>query len=109
MTELGVLRSEEDGFVLTYAPLDLAIRGSHPEWVLTAAAEIISGTGQLGTESRLAAAEARAPDGDGAVIARFDVRDRFRRTPTCLVTLGGTSFRWVAPSGAAAAPPSPHG
>ncbi|GIX14388.1 MAG: hypothetical protein KatS3mg118_2347 [Paracoccaceae bacterium] len=97
MDRIGEFYREEGEFVLSFAPLGLVVRGSHPEWVLSAAADIIRASGEIGAESRVLAAESRAAE-DRAAIARFDARERFARTPICTINLGESEFRWVPPA-----------
>jgi len=90
----------------------LIIRGTHPEWVLQAAAEVIGNFSRLAAESlveELTALQSLgvATSADLAA-AKADRRRRFDVRPRCSVTLGPVEYFWTtADTPGHDSPPSP--
>lgn len=78
----------------------LIIRGTHPEWVLQAAAEIMATYARLASESLVD--ELTALYGLGAAkaadlaAAKAENRRRFAIRPRCSVSLGSVEYFWTA-------------
>ncbi|MEL6575828.1 MAG: hypothetical protein AAFU72_02000 [Pseudomonadota bacterium] len=105
MEETGRLTKDGERYEFSFGGLGLVVRGAHPEWVLEAAAEIIADTEKLRSEGRIDELSMLTEMGEADEIdiddARFAAEERFEKVPQCLVSIGSTDYRWVAPEGRA--------
>jgi hypothetical protein len=103
MSELGVLKKQDQTYEFHYGEHGLVIRGAYVEWVLQAAAEVISQTERLRAEGELEELKVLQEMGEAEEIevdsAQFDQHSRFEVLPQCLVTMGSLDYRWVSPEG----------
>jgi hypothetical protein len=53
MDDIGHITEVDGRFEFRHAKLGLVVRGDHPEWVLLAAAEVISNTAKIEAESEI--------------------------------------------------------
>jgi hypothetical protein len=81
----------------------MVVRGDHPEWVLSAAAEMQGVVALRECESRIDELESLCTFGEAEPVdldaARYEMKARFEIVPQCLITLGGQDYRWVASEG----------
>ncbi|MDG4648431.1 hypothetical protein P6F26_08235 [Roseibacterium sp. SDUM158017] len=103
MKQIGHLIEADGRYEFRHHDMALVVRGDHPEWVLQAAAEVMSQTCRLELESRIDELsslvefeEASDLDVDSA---RFQHSTRFETIPQCVVTMGKLDYRWAAPEG----------
>jgi hypothetical protein len=103
MMEIGRLGQSDGACEFRDPSRSLIIRGTHPEWVLQAAAEIIGDFSRLEGESLVAELTALLPLGaaDPAELAaaRADQRERFATSPRCSVSFGIVNYLWAASEG----------
>jgi hypothetical protein len=113
MKRLPVGDGHGDGqFEFRDASRGLIIRGTHPEWVLQAAAEVIGSFSRLAAESLVdeltALQSLGAATAADLAAAKAERRRRFDVKPRCSVTLGTAEYFWTtsdAPSPASAPKP----
>ncbi|MEO0820310.1 MAG: hypothetical protein AAF074_07780 [Pseudomonadota bacterium] len=100
MEESGRLRKLGERYEFEFAELNLIVRGTHPEWVLEAAAEIIGDTEKLRCEGKIEQLSMLSEMGEADELdvddAQFEAEQRFENVPQCLVSLGSTDYRWVS-------------
>jgi hypothetical protein len=103
MEDVGCLRKADGRYEFHFEELGLSVRGAQPEWVLTAATEIIMEAARAESESALMElrmlhemGEADEVDVD---IAANDAHERFELVPQCIISLGAIDYHWVAPEG----------
>lgn len=108
MDNIGYLREHEGRFEFHFSELALVVRGDYVEWVLEAAAEVISETARLQADSQLEElmtllefGEATAMDVDSA---KFDHKARFEIVPQCIVTMGAMEYKWTSAAGRGQSP-----
>ncbi|MEM9760970.1 MAG: hypothetical protein AAF968_00420 [Pseudomonadota bacterium] len=103
MDVVGQLTREGGRYEFTFTELRLTVRGTHPEWVLAAAAEIIADTEKLRVDGEIEQLEALASMDEADEMdvddARFSAEERFGIVPQCTVTLGDVDYRWVGQEG----------
>ena len=103
MKEIGHLYETDGRYEFRLVDRTLIVRGDYPEWVMSAAAEVLASTEKLEGESKvdelstLVEFEAATPIEVDA--ARYGLSQRFERIPQCIVTQGTMDFRWVAKEG----------
>lgn len=107
MEPMGTLSREGKRYVFTYPELDMVVRGSYAEWVLEAAAEIISEVEQHAKSGAISEIEAliefeEASDID-LEIAKSEQKAQFETVPQCVVTVAEGDFRWISQPGREAA------
>ncbi len=107
MDDIGTLRFRDDRYEFHYPEYGLTIRGPFVEWVLQAAAEVVSRTAELSAQGRIDELETLAEFGEAEPIevesARYDANARFEQVPQCVVSMGKLDYHWVAPEGREAA------
>lgn len=100
---VAYLVKHETRFELVYPAYNLALRGPYAEWLFQAAAEVIRRIDSIKAEGALDELEMLAGFGDmeDAPVQmdslRYESGTRFETVPQCLVTVGDTDYRWVAP------------
>lgn len=103
MDEIGQLKEVDGRFEFRHDALGLVVRGDHPEWVLMAAAEVISNTARIEGEAEMdsltALAEFDEVSGIEVVSAKFAFKQRFETIPQCIVSLGKIDYKWATPEG----------
>ncbi|MXQ07950.1 hypothetical protein GQ651_08835 [Alphaproteobacteria bacterium GH1-50] len=103
MDEIGQLKEVDGRFEFRHDGLGLVVRGDHPEWVLMAAAEVISSTarieGEAELESLTALAEFEEVSGIEVDSAKFALKQRFETIPQCIVSLGKIDYKWATAEG----------
>lgn len=103
MSQLGYLTKDGPSYEFHYPEHGLIVRGPYAEWVLEAAAEVISQTEKLKAEGQIeelkTLVEFGEADGMEVDAAQFDANARFDIIPQCLVSMGSMDYRWVAPAG----------
>jgi len=103
MDEIGQLMEVDGRFEFRHAGLGLVVRGDHPEWVLQAAAEVISSTAKIEAESEVEGLVALSEFEEAEAIevdsARFALKQRFETIPQCIVSLGKVDYKWATPEG----------
>jgi len=108
MNEIGRLAQADGQYEFRDPSRNLIVRGGHPEWVLLAAAEVISNTARLEAESLLdelsALMEFDAAEPIEVDSARFSLKERFELIPQCIVSLGTMDYKWAAAEGRAKKP-----
>lgn len=108
MNEIGRLAQADGQYEFRDPSRNLIVRGGHPEWVLMAAAEVISNTARLEAESLLdelsALMEFDAAEPIEVDSARFSLKERFELIPQCIVSLGTMDYKWAAAEGRAKKP-----
>lgn len=101
--QVGCLTKTGDRFEFSFEELGLTVKGSHPEWVLAAAAEIITDVEKLRLDGRIEELTVLSEMGEVDELdvddLRFAVDDRFSSLPQCLVCLGSVDYRWISPEG----------
>jgi len=108
MNELGRLSESDGQYEFRDPGRKLLVRGGHPEWVLMAAAEVISNTARLEAEGLVdelsAMLEFDAAEPVEVDAARYSLQERFEIIPQCIVSLGTLDYRWAASEGRAMKP-----
>ncbi|MEL6335899.1 MAG: hypothetical protein AAFQ88_04545 [Pseudomonadota bacterium] len=103
MQDAGRLTKTGERYEFRFEELGLSITGAHPEWVLSAAAEIIQDVERLKVAGRIEELTMLSEMGEADEMdvedVRFAAEDRFETMPHCLVSMGDTDYRWVAPDG----------
>ncbi|MEM6932170.1 MAG: hypothetical protein AAF526_01155 [Pseudomonadota bacterium] len=103
MDDVGQLSRDGGLYEFWFAEMRLKVRGTHPEWVLAAAAEIIGDTERLRVEGEIEQLEVlvQMDEADEMDVddARFAAEERFGAVPQCSITLGDVDYRWVGPEG----------
>ena len=103
MDEIGQLMEADGRFEFRHPGLGLVVRGDHPEWVLMAAAEIISNTAKIEAEAEVesltALQEFEEASGIEVDSARFAFKQRFETIPQCIVSLGKIDYKWATQEG----------
>ncbi|MEM1065511.1 MAG: hypothetical protein AAGJ74_08415 [Pseudomonadota bacterium] len=103
MDEVGQLIQVDGRFEFRHAGLGLVVRGDHPEWVLQAAAEMISNTARVEVEAEIEGLEALAEFGEAEGVeidtAKYGHKQRFEVIPQCIVTLGTIDYKWATAEG----------
>ncbi len=79
----------------------LTVRGDHPEWVLSAAAEILGEMAKREMDGAVEEAETLVEFGECSEVeldsVRWKHKARFEIVPQCIVMIGGMEYRWVSP------------
>lgn len=105
MKQIGQLYEADGRYEFRLEQLALIVRGDHPEWVLQAAAEVMSRTARLEGESRVdelvSLVEFEAATEIEVDSAKYAMRERFETIPQCIVSMGRLDYRWAAPEGRA--------
>lgn len=103
MSEIGQLSEVDGQFEYRDLGRNLIVRGEHPEWVLHAAAEVITNTARLEAESVVeemtALLEFDAADPIQLDSAKYEMNQRFELIPQCIVSLGRIDYKWAAAEG----------
>ncbi len=103
MNEIGQLLENEGQYEFRDPSRNLVVRGEHPEWVLTAAAEVIGNTSKLEAESLVeelsTMVEFEAATEIEVDAAKYALKERFEIVPQCLVTLGRIDYKWASIEG----------
>ncbi len=103
MNEIGQLREVDGQFEYRDQSRNLIVRGEHPEWVLHAAAEVISNTAEMEAQSLVeemtAMLEFDAAEEIELDSAKFAMKQRFEMVPQCIVSLGTIDYKWAAKEG----------
>lgn len=101
MEHVGYLKEVAGRFEFRHEASDLVVRGDFAEWVLAAAAEIMSSAAKVEVESKLDELTTLSEFGEASPIevdsARYAMKARFEVMPQCTVTMGRHDYRWVAP------------
>ena len=105
MDDIGFLRKSDERYEFQYPELGLVVRGNYIEWVLEAAAEIITRAEKLRTEGKIDELQTLAEFGEADEIeidsARFDANARFEAMPQCVVSMGSMDYHWMSSDGRA--------
>lgn len=105
MDDIGFLRKSDERYEFHYPELGLVVRGSYVEWVLEAAAEIITRAEKLRTDGKIDELQTLAEFGEADEIeiesARFDANARFEALPQCVVSMGSMDYHWMSRDGRA--------
>lgn len=111
MDDIGRLTKANGRYEFSLEELNLVVRGSHAEWVLEAATEIIKQTTRVNLDGQISEIETLMEMGEADEIDLDILKDekaeRFERMPQCVVTMGDQDYRWVAPEGREAAEDGP--
>ncbi|MEM6548600.1 MAG: hypothetical protein AAF713_12760 [Pseudomonadota bacterium] len=103
MEETGQLRKLGERYEFHFSELGLVVRGSHPEWVLEAAAEIITDVEQVQAEGHLEELKMLTEMGEANEMdlddAKFTLTQRFETVPQCIISMGATDYHWVSKPG----------
>lgn len=103
MDDIGQMKEVDGRFEFRHDGLGLVVRGDHPEWVLMAAAEIISNTAKIEGEAELESLAALAEFDEVSSIevdsAKFAFNQRFETIPQCIVSLGKIDYKWATAEG----------
>lgn len=103
MDEIGQLKEVDGRYEFRHAGLGLVVRGDHPEWVLMAAAEVISNTAKIEGEAEMDSLTALAEFDEVNSIevdsAKFAYKQRFDTIPQCIVSLGKIDYKWATAEG----------
>lgn len=103
MNAIGQLSEADGQYEFRDPGRNLIVRGGHPEWVLMAAAEVISNTARLEAESIVdeltAMVEFEAAEPIEVDSAKYALKDRFEVIPQCLVSIGTMDYKWAAQEG----------
>ena len=103
MDDIGQMKEVDGRYEFRHEGLGLVVRGDHPEWVLMAAAEIISNTAKIESEAELESLAALAEFGEASGIevdsAKFEFKKRFETIPQCIVSLGKIDYKWATAEG----------
>lgn len=103
MDDIGFLRKSDERYEFCFPELSLVVRGNYVEWVLEAAAEIISRAEKLRSDGRIDELETLAEFGEADEIeidsAKFDSNARFEAMPQCVVSMGSMDYHWVSRDG----------
>ena len=99
MIRLDRLSGVEGRFEFRDTSRSLTVRGAHPEWVLQAAAEVISSFSRIEAEclvQELVAMHALGAVGQTELTqARIDFRQRFASLPSCFIRVGSVDYFWT--------------
>jgi len=108
MNQIGQLSESDGQYEYRDQARGLIIRGEHPEWVLQAAAEVITNTARLEAESVVeeltAMLEFEAAEPIEVDSAKYALKERFELVPQCIVSLGKMDYKWAAAEGRAQKP-----
>lgn len=100
MEQIGFLREHDGRYEFHYDALNLTIRGHYAEWVLEAAAEVISQTERLQADGQIEELATLCEFGEANELeldsAKFDAKSRFEVIPQCVVTMGTLDYKWTA-------------
>jgi len=103
MDDVGQIQEVDGRYEFRHDGLGLVVRGDHPEWVLMAAAEIISNTAKIESEAELESLAALAEFEEVGSIevdsAKFAHKQRFDTIPQCIVSLGKIDYKWATEEG----------
>lgn len=103
MNEIGQLLEKDGQYEFRDPSRSLVVRGEHPEWVLSAAAEVIANTSRLEAESLVeelsTMVEFEAATAIEVDAAKYALKERFEIVPQCLVTLGRIDYKWASVEG----------
>jgi hypothetical protein len=103
MKQIGQLLEADGRFEFRFEEKSLIVRGDHPEWVIQAAAEILTRTEYLEAESKVdeltSLVEFEAASEIEVDSAKFSMHERFSTIPQCIVTMGRLDYKWAAPEG----------
>lgn len=103
MNEIGQLLEKDGQYEFRDPSRSLVVRGEHPEWVLSAAAEVIANTSKLEAESLIeelsTMVEFEAATEIEVDAAKYALKERFEIVPQCLVTLGRIDYKWASIEG----------
>jgi hypothetical protein len=103
MNDIGFLRKSDERYEFHYPELGLVVRGNFVEWVLEAAAEIITYTEKLRSDGKIDELETLLEFGEADEIeveaARFEVDERFEVLPQCVVSMGTMDYQWMSKDG----------
>ncbi|MEM9249182.1 MAG: hypothetical protein AAGB05_10855 [Pseudomonadota bacterium] len=101
METIGKLVEESGRYEYRCDRTGMIVRGDHPEWVLTAAAELLTEMAKREMDSAVEEAETLVEFGECTEIeldnARWKHKARFEIIPQCMVIVGGMEYRWVSP------------
>lgn len=103
MDDIGHITEVDGRFEFRHAKLGLVVRGDHPEWVLLAAAEVISNTAKIEAESEIEGLLALSEFDEASPIeidtAKYALKSRFDTIPQCVVSMGKVDYKWATPEG----------
>lgn len=99
MENIGNLNETEGRFEFRLPQLGLVVRGNYPEWVLSAAAEIISKTARIEAEAKIEEVKSLIDFGEASDVeldsVKWEHKARFDVLPQCVVSLGQMDYRWA--------------
>jgi hypothetical protein len=102
---IAYLAKDGRRFEMTFPEYALTVRGPYIEWVLEAAAEIISGFERTKAECTVEEMQMLKDFGDTGTgdvsieSAKYELDVRFETIPQCVVTMNEMDYRWVAKAG----------
>jgi hypothetical protein len=102
---IAYLAKDGRRFELNFPEYALTVRGPYVEWVLEAAAEIISKFERTKAESSVEEMQMMKDFDDGVTTevdiqaARYERETRFETIPQCVVTMNEMDYRWVSKEG----------
>jgi hypothetical protein len=103
MKQIGQVLEADGRYEFRFEEKGLIVRGDHPEWVIQAAAEILTRTEYLEAESKVdeleTLVEFEAVSEIEVESAKFSMKERFSTIPQCIVTMGRLDYKWAAPEG----------
>jgi hypothetical protein len=103
MKQIGQVLEADGRYEFRFEEKGLIVRGDHPEWVIQAAAEILTRTEYLEAESKVdeleTLVEFEAVTEIEVESAKFSMKERFSTIPQCIVTMGRLDYKWAAPEG----------
>ena len=103
MENIGYLREHDGRVEFHYEKLGLVVRGNYAEWVLEAAAEVISQTEKLQADGQIEELATLCEFGEASELevdtAKFDAKSRFEIVPQCLVSMGSLDYKWASAAG----------
>lgn len=103
MKQIGQILEADGRFEFRFEEKGLIVRGDHPEWVIQAAAEILTRTEFLEAEGKVeelkTLMEFEAATEIEVQSAEFALKERFKTIPQCIVSMGRLDYKWAAPEG----------
>ena len=105
MDIVGQLMTDNGRYTFRSDTLNLRVTGDFPDWVMAAAAEMVGIVARREVDSKIDELQALVEFGEASEIeidsVKYDAKERFEIIPQCVVTMGRTDYRWVAPEGRA--------
>jgi hypothetical protein len=108
MDDIGYLKRVDGRYEFRCEELKLCVRGDFAEWVMAAAAEMMTVLAKQESEGRLNELETLVEFGEASEIEidalKFEIKERFEILPQCSVTIARMDYRWAATEARARVP-----